>query len=134
MLKKSKPGKGNETNDPKCKCSLHNHRERNYSMGLENFSLTSGPWEDVSSGQIELQGLKQNPLKLFSGIILLMEMLLVFLRCVCVCVCCVTEKMHNYVIIPSVFKNYDSQLWGKGDIGLKNLNKIPIILNLNWKY
>ena len=57
-------------------------------MGLENFSLTSGPWEDVSSGQIELQGLKQNPLKLFSGIILLMEMLLVFLRCVCVCVLC----------------------------------------------
>ena len=30
------------------------------------------------------RGQKQNPLKLFSGIILLMEMLLVFLRCVCV--------------------------------------------------
>ena len=46
MFKKSKPGKGNETNDPKCQCSLHNHRERNYSTGLENFNLTSGPWED----------------------------------------------------------------------------------------
>lgn len=64
VKKKSKPGKGNETNDPKCQCSLHNHRERNYSMGLENFNLTSGPWEDISSGQIELQGQKQNPLKL----------------------------------------------------------------------
>jgi len=52
----------------------------------------------------------------------------------CVCVCCVTEQMHNYVIIPSVFKKHDSQFWGKGDIGLKNLNKIPIILNLNWMY
>ena len=42
--------------------------------------------------------------------------------------------MDNYVLIPSVFKNRDSQLWWKGDIGEKNLNKIPLLLNLNWKY
>lgn len=63
---------------------------------------------------------------------LLVEVLVVFLRCMC----CIIKEIYNYVIIchAFVFENQDSQLWEKGDVGLKTLSKIPIILNLNWKY
>ena len=51
-------------------------------------------------------------------------------------VCCMMEQIHNCVIIchSGVFENQNSQLKEKENTELKRLSKIPVILNLNWKY